>query len=384
VATQLRLELDSGTAPSLEGIPALTPFIKWPGGKSLELPTIAAKAPPLSGRLIDPFVGGGSVLLATPPHVPAWANDVCEDLIRLYTAAGSGDAALKDALDGIAAAWAGLDQEQSSYGELAEVFLRSDDRTLPVVLARHESRFVAHVVRAGPGLEDRFLARLRADLGKKFVRTRVVENEVGWRLPRKDLLATAEGSVRAAMYMAIRARYNKARLAASWGPWRGADFLFLREFAYAAMFRFNASDEFNVPYGGKTYNRKPFAQKVESLFDPLLRRRLKTTTWRSSDFASFLEEAEPSEVDFVFVDPPYDSEFSAYDNRAFGSGDQVRLRDHLEAVAARVMVVIKDTPMIRELYGTGHWRISAAPKTYRWTIKSRNDRAATHLTIINY
>jgi hypothetical protein len=25
-----------------------------------------------------------------------------------------------------------------------------------------------------------------------------------------------------------------------------------------------------------------------------------------------------------------------------------------------------------------------APKTYMWTIKSRNDRAATHLTITNY
>jgi DNA adenine methylase len=251
-------------------------------------------------------------------------------------------------------------------------------------LARHESRFVAHVQRAGPGLEYRFLARLRADLGKKFARTRVVENEVGWRLPEKDLVATVEGSVRAAMYMAIRARYNKARLADSWGPWRAADFLFLREFAYAAMFRFNASDEFNVPYGGKTYNRKPFVRKVESLFDPLLRRRLETTTWRSSDFSSFLDEAELSEADFVFVDPPYDSEFSVYDNHAFGSGDQVRLRDHLEAVSARVMVVIKDTPMIRELYGAGHWQISEAPKTYRWTIKSRNDRAATHLTITNY
>ncbi len=50
MAAQLRLELDSGATPSLEGIPALTPFIKWPGGKSLELPAIAAKAPPLTGR----------------------------------------------------------------------------------------------------------------------------------------------------------------------------------------------------------------------------------------------------------------------------------------------------------------------------------------------
>jgi hypothetical protein len=40
--------------------------------------------------------------------------------------------------------------------------------------------------------------------------------------------------------------------------------------------------------------------------------------------------------------------------------------------------------MIRGLYGSGHWRIAEAAKTYMWTIKSRNDRIATHLTITNY
>jgi len=35
-------------------LPDLTPFIKWPGGKSDELLAIAAAAPPLGGRYIDP------------------------------------------------------------------------------------------------------------------------------------------------------------------------------------------------------------------------------------------------------------------------------------------------------------------------------------------
>src|SRR3989304_10203868 len=47
------------TTPRIEASPTLTPFLKWPGGKSSELPLIAALAPPLTGRLIDPFVGGG-------------------------------------------------------------------------------------------------------------------------------------------------------------------------------------------------------------------------------------------------------------------------------------------------------------------------------------
>ena len=68
----------------------------------------------------------------------------------------------------------------------------------------------------------------------------------------------------------------------------------------------------------------------------------------------------------------------------FDARDQVRLRDVLEGLQARVMVVIKDTPMIRQLYGSDRWTIAEAAKTYMWTIKSRNDRSATHLTITNY
>ena len=73
--------------------------------------------------------------------------------------------------------------------------------------------------------------------------------------------------------MAVRSRYNTARLAGRWDELRGADFLFLREFAYAAMFRFNRRDEFNVPYGGISYNRKSLADKARLLFGaPMLAR----------------------------------------------------------------------------------------------------------------
>jgi hypothetical protein len=40
--------------------------------------------------------------------------------------------------------------------------------------------------------------------------------------------------------------------------------------------------------------------------------------------------------------------------------------------------------MIRALYGSGRWTVTESAKTYMWTIKSRNDRRATHLLISNY
>jgi DNA adenine methylase len=213
---------------------------------------------------------------------------------------------------------------------------------------------------------------------------RHIQTTRGERLSDPDLLGNVEGAIRAAFYMSIRARYNHARTRGIRNETRLADFLFLREFAYAAMFRFNSRGEFNVPYGGMSYNRKSLADKVDNLFSHAMLGRLTSTTWRSTDFELFLHEAAPSRSDFVFIDPPYDSDFSNYDNLPFGSSDQERLQRLLQGLSARVMVVIKGTPMIRRLYNSDRWRVAEADKTYMWTIKSRNDRETTHLTITNY
>ncbi|HEX7590478.1 MAG TPA: DNA adenine methylase [Candidatus Limnocylindrales bacterium] len=364
--------------------PRLTPFIKWPGGKSSELPAIAAAAPMFGGRFIDPFVGGGSVLLATDSDIPAWANDACADLISLYSGAKASDRSLRQSLDSVAVAWDGLSSLDALYQELAEAFIRADGPGARHILAVQAPALRGLLDQAGPGLSGLYMARIEKDFPLKFDRMRLMQSKRGASLSMPDLLSNVEGAVRAAMYMAIRSRYNRYRLAGEWDHYRSADFFFLREFAYAAMFRFNSRDEFNVPYGGISYNRKSLLPKVNLLFSEPMLARLSATEWRSVDFDAFLAEASPTRDDFVFVDPPYDSDFSAYDNMKFGWRHQYRLKKTLESLSARVMVVIKDTPMIRRLYDSERWHILAVPKTYMWTIKSRNDREAMHLTITNY
>ena len=358
--------------------------MKWPGGKTQELSAIASVAPPLTGRYIDPFVGGGSVLLAVPGEVEAWANDAAEDLIELYRAAADERASLRGAVAGVAQSWNDFGALDDIYRSLAGEFLEGTSG-LNTVSGAVASRTVRRVMQAaGAGLDDTFAARLSRDVPSKFERMRRIQTTVGRTLSDTDLLANVEGAIRSAFYMSIRARYNRARLSGVRNDIRLADFFFLREFAYAAMFRFNSSGEFNVPYGGLTYNRKSFADKVEILFDSDLLARLQHTNWRCSDFELFLHEAAPVRADFVFIDPPYDSDFSDYDNLPFGASDQERLQRLLEGLAANVMIVIKDTPMIRRLYRSDRWRVAEADKTYMWTIKSRNDRETTHLTITNY
>jgi DNA adenine methylase len=368
----------------IQAAPDLTPFIKWPGGKSMELLIIATAAPTLTGRLIDPFVGGGSVLLATPSEVPAEVNDASRDLIELYRAAQNQAPAFRAAAAALTEAWDGLATLDTVYDELASVYLRQADGMVEPTVARHSLAFGALLDPVGSGITSAFLRRAGEDLQVKFERMRKIEAKLGQTLSAHDLLSNIEGSVRSALYMAIRSRYNAARLGDAWTPARVADFFFLREFTYAAMFRFNARNEFNVPYGGVSYNRKSLGDKLEAMLAPAMAERLRNTRFSGQDFEPFMEEVEPGSADFVFIDPPYDSDFSAYDNMAFDGRDQRRLEATLARLPAKVMVVIKDTPAIRSLYSPDRWHVAQAPKTYMWTIKSRNDRETTHLTITNY
>ena len=371
-------------ARRLQPSPVLTPFLKWPGGKSQELPSIAAVAPELAGRFIDPFVGGGSVLLAVPSNVPAAVNDACRDLIELYLAGARSAEGFKHAALALAAAWDGLTRRTALIDDLVRVFIEGDSRPAQHWLSDHGAALEALLEPAGAGFAERFVRRAGRDLPGKFRRIKGVEAKVGRVLSPTDLRANIEGAVRSAFYMSVRARYNEARLAGRFDDTRTADFLFLREFTYAAMFRFNALDEFNVPYGGVSYNRKSLSAKLELLYEVRMLDRLANTSFFCGDFEPFLASVSPAPDDFVFIDPPYDSDFSDYDNRAFGGSDQARLRDALESLPSKVMVVIKDTPMIRRLYAADRWQVNSAPKTYMWTIKSRNDRATNHLTITNY
>ena len=274
---------DVGMTHALAGSPSLAPFVKWPGGKSHELPAISNLAPRLSGRYIDPFVGGGSVLLAVPEPVAAWANDVVEDLVGLYRTSAEGQAGFRSAVAGLGAAWHNLSAPEGLYAGIAKAFVDGAPPLATFSALGGRSALEPILLIAGPGLEAEFYARLLQDLPSKFDRMRAIQRRRG-NLPHEDLLANVEGAVRSAFYMSIRWRYNRARVSHRTDETRLADFFFLREFAYAAMFRFNRRGEFNVPYGGISYNRKSFMDKGDQLFSSAMLSRLQNTTWRSTDF----------------------------------------------------------------------------------------------------
>ena len=370
----------------------LVPPLKWPGGKSGELDRILAAAPRAYDRYFEPFVGGGAVYWSVPSSVPAWINDTSVDLVDLYRLVQAEDARLHEYLDGIVSWWAAL---QSFTEECAAPLVAAfeEGRELPpdkfrLVAAGTVKSLINEALASVPHCWDDLAVDFRRNVLKlvsaKMARMRKVETQREQQLPHQDVWANVEGAYKACAYTSLRTAYNVARTAGDRGPRQVALFLYLREFAYAAMFRFNTSGEFNVPYGGITYNRKNFAAKLEHLRSGDVVKRLRNTTIGCDDFAKFLEAHQPGAGSWLFLDPPYDSDFSTYDENCFSLADQRRLRDVLASLDGFVQVVIKATPAIVDLYPADHWNVLAFDKKYMWTIKERNDRNATHLMITNY
>lgn len=360
----------------------LSPFVKWPGGKSSELPGIKSAAPSdRVERYLEPFLGGGSVLLATDPQVPAAANDACPELIGLFRGAAANDSLLLHELVVLSNLWDFIGKFEETFIQASHLFkIGGQDEQVTQLLISLSPQLITEP----SNLKSEFEKRLQRDLPKKIARIRSLQTFHQKELPLSEVGANLEASFRSSFYMSVRSRYNQARSRRVFGPVRDADFFFLREFGYASMFRFNSRGEFNVPYGGISYNRKSFLAKVTYLFSASIRGRLTNTEFFSEDFESFFLKVRPSAGDFVFVDPPYDASFSEYDGRAFNDPDQQRLASTLSRLESKIMLVIGDTPQIRELYSTSPWNIESSAKSYSWNIKGRNDRKANHLTITNY
>ena len=101
------------------------------------------------------------------------------------------------------------------------------------------------------------------------------------------------------------------------------------------------------------------------------------------DFEVFMEGLHLTRNDFVFLDPPYDSDFSTYAQNIFGREEQIRLCECLRRTPAKILLVIKNTDFIRELY-QNDFRITSFSKRYLVSFMNRNERDATHLIITNY
>jgi DNA adenine methylase len=116
-------------------------------------------------------------------------------------------------------------------------------------------------------------------------------------------------------------------------------FYYLNRTGFNGLCRFNGKGGFNVPFG--KYAR------IEYTHD-FTRYKRAFQDWRftQDDF----EAIRLTRDDFVYADPPYDVEFTAYSKGGFPWDDQVRAAEWLAHHSGPVILVNQATPRIRELY----------------------------------
>jgi DNA adenine methylase len=121
-------------------------------------------------------------------------------------------------------------------------------------------------------------------------------------------------------------------------------FYYLNRSCYNGLCRLNLSGEFNVPRGKyKTVNyRVDFSEYAA----PLQRWALVVSQF---SWLSLFSD------DFVFVDPPYDSEFTSYDGTRFTWEDQVRVAERFAQHPGPVVATNQATERVISLYtGLGY------------------------------
>ena len=371
----------------------MRPFIKWAGGKEKEIAYFRDYIPADINNYIEPFLGGGAVYFSLREQNIGgrrYINDFSSDLIGIYRRVRDHDRLYFEIVRNINENFMllGLFPEEvlNQFVLIAEGFAVGED------VAEATEVFCNNVIRENVelvGRLERYNAEFVASVRKNIVfRLRTIKRiyEKKNSLDDIDYKSTLETVFKMSLYDTLRNAYNKYRNYDLEQSEKLAYLFFIREYCYSAMFRFNTFGEFNVPYGGASYNNKSFTKVIEDMESEDRRRYLsqRNTTISNQDFEVFLNALDIHEDDFIFVDPPYDSEFSAYDQNEFGHEDQIRLADALENIHARIMIVIKRTEFIENLYQERGFNIEVYEKRYDVNFRNRNERTAEHLLITNY
>lgn len=378
----------------------LTPILKYPGGKDKELVHIIPNIPLSAKNYYEPFVGGGAVYFSLNAD-KYYINDKSTELMQLF---GLIKECNKEFLYN-------LEQIDHNWKIISEIVFNHTNEIMNIYnaykfkkidkqkLFDSISSFVLHNADEFNGLLStdfnigiqNFVNELIKSFKNKILRMVEIEQQRK-ELQHDDFMQNIECAFKSAFYMHFRYLYNNANELNISMPFFIAIYFYIREFCYSSMFRYNANGGFNVPYGGISYNKKTLTKKIEYFSNDKLLSHLNKTTMDCLDFEEFLEKYAPTKQDFMFLDPPYDTEFSTYAKNTFDKHDQERLANYLKTKCpCYFMLIIKKSDLILQLYKNGeitqNGRIihtTSFDKKYFVSFQNRNNKNAEHLMITNY
>lgn len=367
----------------------IKPILKWAGGKTSELPIIHQYMPKNFDAFYEPFIGGGAVWLTIDNSHKMYVNDLSTELINLYHNIKNQDNDFYKFITKFNNLWLYInDFCLKNKTTLEDLYKNFKNNKINI-------KDVETSIKSLIEIEKNLSFYLENDLLQKsyikyvldkFKRTKNNEIKKG-DLPVEDYIKNIETAFKASAYMFIRVLYNKFLTnKKDFGTnINSAIYFIIRDLAYSGMFRFNDNKEFNVPYGGMGYNSKDFNNKLNHMKSKEVVTHFKNSVINQGDFYDFMNKYPPQKNDFIFLDPPYDTEFSNYEGNEFTSNDQTRLADYLiKECAGKWMMVIKYTDFIYSLYNKPGIDIISFDKRYAVSFMDRNNQEVTHILIRNY
>jgi DNA adenine methylase len=141
-------------------------------------------------------------------------------------------------------------------------------------------------------------------------------------------------------------------------------FYYLNRTCFNGLCRFNNSGEFNVPFGKyKTINyRYDFTEYVEVL---------QRWEFTNKDFSDLIINQD----DFIYCDPPYDTEFTKYSKQDFKWEEQVRLVEWLSDFNNPIVISNQATNRVIDLYEKNEYSIEFVTTVRK--ISCKGDRPKT-------
>jgi DNA adenine methylase len=155
-------------------------------------------------------------------------------------------------------------------------------------------------------------------------------------------------------------------------------FYYQRKTCFRGMLRYNKNGNFNIPFGRyKTINYSDLKNKN---YEYLL-----SKTEILNEGFEYVFDRYNDENNFMFLDPPYDSEFTDYGYCQFGKEEQNKLAELFKNTKIKCLMIIGKTNFIEKLYKD--YIVDEYDKKYRFKLHSGRvgDEINTkHLIIKNY
>lgn len=155
-------------------------------------------------------------------------------------------------------------------------------------------------------------------------------------------------------------------------------FYYLRKTCFRGMMRYNKSGKFNIPFG--RYKSVNYNELMNLEYEKVLKRTEILNIGFETIFAKYNNERN-----FMFLDPPYDSEFTDYGYCHFGRDEQVKLANCFKETKIRCLMIIGKTPFIEELYKD--YIVEEYDKKYKFKLyggRVGDEINTKHLVITNY